>query len=191
MDEQIVEHSPERAKILENRLFEQLRKSVAEETTAFTFACGGTIPIAPSTGEATPVAEDLEGLRSISGLPVDLRWDPKDPAVQSCQSKITFPLEPATEGNLEQLIHDMSPATFGRGGEDVLDESYRKATKMDPSQFSATFNPYELGIVDAVAQALLPSLRHSKQPRAVKAELYKLNVSSLSDTLARSGKLSR
>jgi hypothetical protein len=108
---------------------------------------------------------------------VDFRWDANDPSVESRRIKVTLPLEPGTERNLQQLIEDMAPATFGLKGKDVYDESYRKALKMDPSQFSTTFNPYELGIVDAVAQALLPTLRHSKQTRAVKAELYKLNVS--------------
>lgn len=59
----------------------------------------------------------------------------------------------------------------------VYDESYRNATNLDPTRFSSTFNPYELSIVDAIAQTLLPSLRYSKQARSVKAELYKLNAS--------------
>jgi hypothetical protein len=168
------------SKIAENPLFKELRESVAKETTAFTFACGGTIPIVSSLGESTPVEAEPGNLRSTSCLPVDLRWDPKDSVAKSSQTKVTFPLESGTQGNLERLIQDMAPATFGLGGKDVLDESYRKAAKMDPSQFSSTFNPYELGIVDAVAQALLPSLRHSKQTRGVRAELYKLNVGLVS-----------
>jgi hypothetical protein len=161
------------SKIAESPLFKELQESVAEETTAFTFACGGVIPI----GASLPEPADSEELRSTSCLPIDLRWDPKDPSVEAQRTKLTFPLEPSTQDNLERLIQDQAPATFGLGGKDIYDESYRKATKMDPRQFSSTFNPYELGIVDAVAQALLPSLRHSEQTRAVKAELYKLNVS--------------
>ena len=158
------------SKIAESPLLKELRESVAKETTAFTFTCGGTVPIAPSSDE--PVVKQLT-----SCPPIDLRWDPSDPAIPASQTKITFPLEPGNEGNLQRLVQDMAPATFGLGGKDVLDESYRKAAKLDPSQFSSTFNPYALGIVDAVAQALLPSLRHAKQARAVRAELYKLNVS--------------
>lgn len=165
------------SKISESPLFKELRESVAEETTAVTFACGGTIPIASSLSELEDMVPDSKELRCTSCLPIDLRWDPSDKSVEARRAKITFPLEPHTQGNLERLIQDMEPATFGRGGQNVYDESYRKAVKLDPSRFSSTFNPYELGIVDAVAQALLPSLRHSQQPRAVKAELYKLNVS--------------
>ncbi|GAB1316186.1 Fe2OG dioxygenase domain-containing protein [Madurella fahalii] len=166
-----------RSMIAQSTMFKELRDSVAAETTAFTFACGGAIPIVPSLPEVMHSAEP-EDLRSTSCLPIDLRWDPKDPATQASQTKLTFPLEPSIEGNLAQLIRDMAPATFGLGGNDVFDESYRKAAKLDPTKFSSTFNPYELGIVDAVAQALLPSLRHSKQTRSVKAELYKLNLYS-------------
>jgi hypothetical protein len=166
------------SKISESPLFKELRESVAKETTAVTFACGGTIPIVSSLSEPKTTVPDSKELRSTSCLPIDLRWDPIDGSVEARRAKVTFPLEPRTQDNLGRLIRDMTPATFGRGGEDVYDESYRKALKLDPSHFSSTFNPYELGIVDTVAQALLPSLRHSEQTRAVKAELYKLNVGS-------------
>jgi hypothetical protein len=167
------------SKIAESALFKELRESVAQETASFTFACGGSIPISASFPEPGAAVTDSQELQSTSCPPIDLRWDPNDPAVLAGQAKVTFPTECGSQSraNLERLIQDMAPATFGRGGEDIYDESYRKATKMDPTQFSSTFNPYELGIVDAVAQALLPSLRHAKQTRAVKAELYKLNVS--------------
>lgn len=62
-----------------------------------------------------------------------------------------------------------------------MDETYRKAGKIDEQDFCSNFNPYAIGIVDAVAQALLPN--HGKmtnETRGIRAELYKLNV-SLSD----------
>lgn len=126
-----------------------------------------------------PAAENFDGppTRSTLCLPVDLRWDSQDKTKLSQQTKITFPLTPETEGNISGLVEECEAATFGRGNEDVLDESYRKAKKMDPTQFSSSFNPYELGIVDTIAQTLLPTLRHAQQTRSVKAELYKLNVS--------------
>lgn len=176
-------------KIAENPLFEQLRMSVAKETVEFTFACGGIIPIITPSDPSTENANDepttpttptssITVLSPTSCAPVDLRWDPLDNAVPARQTKLTFPLTSETEDNLAQLLRDMQPATFGRGGEDVYDEGYRKAAKLDPSRFSSTFSPYELGIVDTVAQVLLPTLRHAKLPRAVRAELYKLNVYS-------------
>ncbi len=70
----------------------------------------------------------------------------------------------------------MGPASFGLAGKNVYDEGYRKALKLDTSQFSTNFCPYTLGIVDAIAQILLPEASKGKE-RGVKAELYKLNVS--------------
>ena len=52
------------------------------------------------------------------------------------------------KAGLFKLMHECQPASFGYKGEDVLDESYRKATKMDRSAFSADFCPYELGIIE-------------------------------------------
>ena len=171
-------------KMAESPLLQELRESVAKETLAFTFACGGSIPIIVNntstepTHDNSPAPADPEILPLASSRPVDIRWDPHDETLPARHAKITFPLAPATEGNLDQLIKDMQPATFGKGGQDVYDESYRKATKLDPDSFSTTFNPYELGIVDVIAQTLLPTLRHAKQTRSVRVELYKLNVNN-------------
>jgi len=80
---------------------------------------------------------------------------------------------------LLKLIQDCQPASFGYKGEDVLDTSYRKATKMDRSAFSVDFCPYELGIVDTITQVLLPNAAEGRiASHGVKAELYKLNVRS-------------
>jgi len=75
---------------------------------------------------------------------------------------------------LARLLSDCQPASFGFNGEDVHDESYRRATKLDRSAFSIDFCPYELGIIDAIAQLLLPGTEHGT--KGVRAELYKLNV---------------
>lgn len=165
------------SKISESPLFQELRETVAKETIDFAFACGGAIPIVPSLLDKAENAAS-EKLRATSCLPIDLRWDSKEDTILSSHTKITFPLESSTEKNLDRLIKDMTPATFGLGGEHVYDESYRKATKLEPARFSSTFNPYEVGIIDAIAQTLLPSLRHSKQTRSVKAELYMMNAGS-------------
>lgn len=152
------------------------------------FACGGEIPIEAATQAAQPNAPTVNLIHSTRqpgvvkprtvSAPVTLRWDgqPGTPELGNAQ-KLLFPPEPTTTGNLQQLVTDMAPATFGRNGQDVYDEAYRKALKMDTSEFCSTFNPYESGIVDTVAQVLLPSVIDSTRFRAVRAELYKLNAS--------------
>ncbi|KAI1270956.1 hypothetical protein F5Y07DRAFT_384517 [Xylaria sp. FL0933] len=173
-----------------------------------TFACGGSIPIAVQLDSApgSPSSQNVPDASSSGSTPkscpdsapdstsssqdvqtrlsppITLRWDPQNSSTPASQCRITFPIEDGQQEILTGLLRDMQPATFGFQGKDIYDESYRKASKLDTSQFSSTFNPYELGIVDAVAQLLLPNLqlggKASALKRGVRAELYKLNVYS-------------
>ena len=113
------------------------------------------------------------------------RWDlPGGKAIR----KLTLP--PPIHGvggdaAIQELLNDCAPATFGKKGEEVLDESYRKAVNLDSDQFSTNFNPYDAGIVDAITQTLLPGIAKPFSDGetqfidhlGVVAELYKLNVS--------------
>jgi len=182
-------------------LLKQLSQSIDEHAAAATFAVGGAIPIldsaAGANGDEKPkkrqprkpaapppkkIAADQVASASTTeqskpnihtSPPVILRWDSSN----NSKSKLVFPLEPNTSGNLEQLVKDCQPATFGFKGKDIYDETYRKASKLDASEFSSTLNTYELGIIDAIAQVLLPSVKDVNNMRGVRAELYKLNVS--------------
>ncbi|KAK8091101.1 hypothetical protein PG994_000606 [Apiospora phragmitis] len=122
--------------------------------------------------------------------PITIRWDVNDndatpygQVAEPC-AKLTLPplagvgAGALPETSLKRLIQNCQPATFGRGAEDVYDKSYRLAGKMDPAAFCTTFDPYAAGIVDTVAQVLLPSVYDSATHRGVHAELYKLNVYS-------------
>jgi hypothetical protein len=77
--------------------------------------------------------------------------------VVMCPGKSCSPCEMAKEKVL-QLVKDCQPATFGFEGEDVLNEKIRKAGKLEATKFSTSFNPYDFGIVDTIAQALLPGI---------------------------------
>ena len=73
------------------------------------------------------------------------------------------------------------PATFGLNQEDVYDETYRKAGKLDSSNFALKFDPADLGLVDLIRTEMLEegrTLSDTKPELAhrVRAELYKLNV---------------
>ena len=75
-----------------------------------------------------------------------------------------------TEEQLCHLDEACDCATFGRNQEDVLDETYRKAGKMDKGDFLVDFSPPEffLGLVrDELLQ------RHDTR---LVYDLYKLNV---------------
>ncbi|KAH9919331.1 uncharacterized protein B0H18DRAFT_639608 [Fomitopsis serialis] len=79
----------------------------------------------------------------------------------------------ATEDELKSLSAICDRATFGVNQEDVLDESYRKAGKLDESHFSMKFNALEAGLLDVVSTELFEGMGAT---RPIRAELYKLNV---------------
>ncbi|KAK7409295.1 hypothetical protein QQX98_008535 [Neonectria punicea] len=148
------------------------------------FACGGAVPIvseaeSPSSKEtpSSPAsqASSTTAPSTAPHPPVTLRWDPRDSSTPAGHCRLTVPIDEATSDHLDRLLADMQPATFGLGGEDMYDENYRKASKLDPSKFATNFCPYNVGIIDVVSQLLLPNPASGKQ-RAIKAELYKLNV---------------
>ena len=71
------------------------------------------------------------------------------------------------------LLNACTPATFGRGGEDVYDESYRRAGALGVDKFLTDFCPYEAGIIDIVTQILLPPITGDlKPPRSEIASPY-------------------
>lgn len=70
-----------------------------------------------------------------------------------------LPTETTKDPAFLNLISTCEPATFGRQGRDVYDEQYRKATKLDTSDFCTDFCPYETGIIDIVSQLLMPSVK--------------------------------
>lgn len=162
-------------------LLQKLASAVNGHAATATFACGGSVPLSElSTGNFGPGVQNL--LSSVT-----IRWDSKDSYYK--QSKISFPLphhDDVSRKMLNFLLHYCEPATFGVGGRDVLDEKYRKAGKLDTSQFSTNFHPHDCGILDAIQQILLPSTIRGGQgigigPQGVRAELYKLNVCTQKD----------
>ncbi|KZV92870.1 hypothetical protein EXIGLDRAFT_646774 [Exidia glandulosa HHB12029] len=79
----------------------------------------------------------------------------------------------ATDVDLQRLAAACEPATFGMNQNDVLDESYRKAGKLDRKDFSINLDVVSTGLLQAVHSALFG---WEDKPRNIQAELYKLNV---------------
>ncbi|KAF9466898.1 hypothetical protein BDZ94DRAFT_1280580 [Collybia nuda] len=78
-----------------------------------------------------------------------------------------------TENALQSLAGACQPATFGVNQRDVLDEAYRKAGKMDNTDFATTFDLNQARLLDMISAQLLSE---SKENESITAELYKLNV---------------
>ncbi|PFH48831.1 hypothetical protein AMATHDRAFT_5416 [Amanita thiersii Skay4041] len=92
-----------------------------------------------------------------------------------------------TNEELEQLFQACDPATFGLNEEDVYDETYRKAGKMDKENFSLTLDLESTGLKDAIRERLLGG---TLAKRPIRAELYKLNewaIDSANTTSSQDG----
>ena len=80
----------------------------------------------------------------------------------------------ATSEELDQLTAACEPATFGRGNEDVHDETYRKAGKIDASTFSVKLDPISSGLIQTIESQLV--LTQAENAMSIRAEVCKLNV---------------
>ncbi|KAF3392552.1 hypothetical protein F1880_008831 [Penicillium rolfsii] len=149
-----------------------LTQIISGEKASATFACGGTVTISdnlpPGTHDVSP--------------PIRLSWTAKD---EPSERLIVLPINGADASGLEkidQIVSDCDIASFGKKEKDVIDPSYRKAGKLDPSRFLSSFHPANLKILEEVEQLLVPNFNTwtgNKLPfRKLKAELYKLNVYS-------------
>lgn len=78
-----------------------------------------------------------------------------------------------TEEALKSLADACHKATFGLNDKDVLDEAYRKAGKMDTTEFATLLSPNALGLMNVIATNLH---RGRKSADDIEAKLYKLNV---------------
>ncbi|KAH9978305.1 hypothetical protein BJV74DRAFT_982218 [Russula compacta] len=79
----------------------------------------------------------------------------------------------ATLDELEGLAQACEPASFGLNKEDVLDETYRKAGKIDFGEFSATLDLAQTDLIKIIRDYLLEG---TQSTRIMRTELYKLNV---------------
>jgi len=77
----------------------------------------------------------------------------------------------ANDQQLASLEAACQPATFGVARNNVLDESYRKAGKMDASEFAAQFSPTSSGITEGIRKSLFGGQTNNE---SVKVELYKI-----------------
>ncbi|KAL5519830.1 hypothetical protein ACEPAG_1490 [Sanghuangporus baumii] len=124
---------------------EQLRDAILNARPPY---CAGTL---------SPKPEDLL-----------LFYRKKDPKTHG---RVDF--NDANDDQLQHLSETCDKATFGLNQADVLDESYRKAGKLDSMHFSTKLDLEESDLMDVVRYNLLEG-HDSNYP--IKAELYKLNV---------------
>ena len=177
------EPEPAKGKVHEQTLLNELIEAVSAQKAPF--FCGGEVRISDHKDISVDHSRHSpQANGKFISDPIVLRWDSPG---EETTCKLTFPRAEIDDGvtAIEGLLRDCVPATFGIGGEEVLDETYRKAVKLDAHQFSTNFNPYDVGIVDSISQVLLPGIAKPfadgkaifGDNSGVVAELYTLNVS--------------
>ncbi|KAL9617754.1 MAG: hypothetical protein Q9160_007467 [Pyrenula sp. 1 TL-2023] len=147
----------------ENSALHDLKKTLERAKANAAFCCGGQVKVHSKDGDG-----------------VILHWDNEDHS-QSDRMSLSSRLSPEKLAKLGHLREACQPASFGRNGQDVLDESYRSAGKLDETHFTTNFDPHWYGIVDEIKRCLLPSYLGNVETLGlmqVRAELYKLNIYS-------------
>ncbi|KAF9516031.1 hypothetical protein BS47DRAFT_1341356 [Hydnum rufescens UP504] len=125
------------------------------------FVCVGSLPLDPSS----PIAI-LVGSGPIS-------------EVSTTYTPVHFPLK--NEAALQPLLEASKQASFGRGHQDILDPTYRRALVLHSDRFvvapTGSLEPHALGIVDSIRETLFPAVENDGgSTRRIVAVLDKLNV---------------
>lgn len=155
---------PKLAQMVETKLLSDLEASINASSDRATFACGGSIRFAdqtdttsnpnPTTSSIVTHATDMSSNTmqpTQLHRPVDIRFGPNGDGVL-----LRLPEKNTSSQEFHKLLAACQPASFGLGNKNVLDEEYRKAGKLDCTDFATTFCPYAAGIVDLVTQLLVP-----------------------------------
>lgn len=118
----------------EKRLLRAFSSALGDADKESTFAYGGHIPIILNSA-----GSDIESQihdQVITTKPVTIRY-----GASGLGQTLRLPTD-ATKGSaFLNLINTSEPATFCRGGKDVYDGQYRKATKLDTEDFLTDFCP--------------------------------------------------
>ncbi|KAK7046413.1 Fe2OG dioxygenase domain-containing protein [Favolaschia claudopus] len=80
-----------------------------------------------------------------------------------------------SENELQDLAAACQKATFGLNQEDVLDETYRKAGKMDLDKFATRLDVLSSGLLAAIRPTIMQGQTEADNKTLI-PELYKLNV---------------
>ena len=183
----------------QKKLLESFSQALDGESRGATFTCGGTLPIVlgpnrDEDGGLTPSTEERVRDQIVRTKGVTIRWG------SHWQGKVVQLPVVDSDGQvaLEQLVNDSTPTTFGRGDEDVYDETYRRAGVMGIDEFMTDFCPYEAGIIDASRNSSCPPspvisrgrrscIRKSARSTTSPTPKKQSSTTLCSDSLARKG----
>ncbi len=164
------------------RMLDNLRSVLQGTEGGGNFCVGGRTPIGGGVGGGEFGAEEEKG--GVASITV--RFDKSDGSV----ARVQFPSLPARNNNsgLEDLLQSCSASSpssaFGSGRR----ENRGGAGSLDAEHFSTDFHPHNCGILDTIAQTLVPGINESIKRKGkdggddvqrIRAELIGLEVSSL------------
>jgi hypothetical protein len=146
------------AEMAERRVLGQLTKDVTIKRVTARYCCGGRVGISP------PENLPLQDENSAKGSPLTLRWDDSE---DGSGRKINFP-------------NNDSPTSEFHAGVGVLADNCKATGFLDESHFSINFDPQFHGVLDIIAQILVPVSniqRTLPKYHGVRAKLLNLQAS--------------
>ena len=168
------------------RMLDNLRSVLQGTKGAGNFCVGGRIPIGDGVGGGEFRAEEEKGVVA----PITVRFDKSDGSV----ARVQFP--PSIRNNdsgLEDLLRACSPSSPSLEFGSSRREYQGGAGSLDAKHFSTDCHPHNCGILDTIAQTLLPGVTESiknkgnhggDDVRRVRAESIGLQVSSPSPSFS-------
>ena len=147
--------------ILSRSHIESLKQSIPEKPPF----CSGTLPVS---------AEDLllfYGKGTVARYVSSYRRHSYATHTFSLPRRLDF--TKATDADVQHLSETCDVASFGVNHEDVVDETYRKAGKLDSEFFAVKFSLESSGLSQIIRDSLLEG---SQAKLPVRAEPYKINV---------------
>lgn len=123
-------------------ILNDLRLCLQPQSSTHNSFCGGSVPI---QGSPPPLGSETVQQRPASTRGAfTLRFDKLDGSV----SKVQFPHTKDLNASFQQLFQACSPS-----------ESGTDARELNATRFSLNFHPADFGIVDTIAQLLLPGIK--------------------------------
>jgi hypothetical protein len=171
------------------RMLDNLRSVLQSTEGAGNCCVGGRIPIGDGVGGGKFGAEEDRGVV----VPITVRFDKSDGSV----ARVRFPPLPMrnNDSGLEDLLRACSPSSPPSGFGGSRREERDGAGSLNAKHFSTDFHPHNCGILDIIAQTLLPGINELMKNKGkgggddmqrVRAELIELEVSSPSSSSSSS-----
>ena len=161
------------AQAAEDKILNELRASLDSDPRSATFACGGSIPFkqADKADKGKQIASEVGNVKEVA---VPFAIDPVQIFFGQSGKGITatIPTADGLSNELLELVAACQTDTSGCSYDDLPDEYDFHVGELDKTEFTTSFCPYTTGIVDVVAQLLVPEVTPKKHLCSLKVHKY-------------------